>query len=233
MKDYQRKAAIDYKDYLVAAKKFFEKNSSKMVIANHYQHNIEPNYWEYMLQDITQYPNKFRGKLALEYGCGAGRNLLNLLILGSFDRVDGIDISKSNSINSKKFVEQPFGKGRSITVEGDGYTCYPMPDSTYSFVMLHQVFIHIPNHMIRFSIISDIHRVLEDGGVCIIHFKTIDDSVNYKDCHNKFPKNVTPENGLLIKEDFEKIGFKDVTVIEAENYYDCKPEWYVRGVKKS
>lgn len=44
------------------------------------------------------------GKFALEYGCGAGRNLVNLLEHCSFERVEGIVISKTNCTNSIDYV---------------------------------------------------------------------------------------------------------------------------------
>jgi SAM-dependent methyltransferase len=231
MDQFQIRVAESYKTYLSEAKSFFQHHSAKMLDNNHYEHNIEPNYWNFMLEDVIKTSGKWSGKLAFEYGCGAGRNLLNLLILGGFDRADGIDISKSNALNSKKFVESHLGFGRSITAEGNGFTCYPFQDDTYSFVMSHQVFIHIPNHEIRMSIYRDIFRILVRGGVFIVHFKTMGEAVGYYENYNRFPMNVSLVSGLPVMKDFESIGFGDVSVREVVNYYDGNPEWFVRGVK--
>jgi SAM-dependent methyltransferase len=225
----QISAAQTYQKYLTDAKLFFEKNAPGMTVKNHYQHNVEPNYWQYMLEDVYRTPGKWKGKLALEYGCGAGRNLLNLLILGGFDRVDGIDISKGNAQNAQTFCESKLGPGRTVALEGDGYTCYPFQDKTYSFVMSHQVFIHIPNREIRLSIFQDIYRILVEGGIFICHFKTMQNAVDYQENFNKFPMNVTLKSGDPVKKDFGEIGFKNVNVVEIANYYDGKPEWYIRG----
>jgi SAM-dependent methyltransferase len=225
--------AYQNKKYLTSAKSFFEKHSSKMIAVNHYHHNMEPNYWQYMLKDIYENQNSFQNKSCLEYGCGAGRNLVNMAILGGFSRVDGIDISKSNAFNAQSFLRQKLGDlgVNSVCIEGDGFTCLPFSNNSYDFVMSHQVFIHIPNYEVRASIIRDIKRILKEGGVFICHFKTIDDSVGYFENYQKFPKNVLPESKEQIATDFKQFGFKSVDVIEALNFVDGKPEWFIRCVK--
>lgn len=221
------------KDYLKKAKAFFSKNSHKMVAENHYQHNIEPNYWNYMLEDLLSHPGRFSGGAALEYGCGAGRNLVNMGVLGEFGRVDGIDISKGNAINAQEFANLKLQSyGTKVTcLDGDGYTCLPLRSSSYDFVMSHQVFIHIPNYEIRSHIVGDIKRVLKPGGVFICHFMTIGDSVGYYDNYLSFPKNVQPEGKEQLAEDFCRHGFSEMRVSEVINFVNGKPEWYVRCVK--
>ena len=101
---------------------------------DHSQHNQEHNFWKHMM---IPYKNCY-GKYALEYGCGAGRNLVNLLEYCGFDRVDGIDISKRNCINSTDYVESIFrGLNNSRCFEGNGYSCFPLRDSLYSLVISH------------------------------------------------------------------------------------------------
>ena len=225
--------AKDNKNYLQKAKQFFQKHSEKMVEINHYHHNMEPNYWNYMLGDLMRENGIFKGGAALEYGCGAGRNLVNMGILGGFSRVDGIDISKNNAINAQNFGNLKLNSyGVKITcLEGDGYTCLPFRSEDYDFIMSHQVFIHIPNYEVRKSIILEIKRLLKTGGVFVCHFMTIDDSVGYHDNHLSFPKNVQPEGGKQLEEDFRMYGFSDIKVFETENFVNRKPEWYVRCVK--
>lgn len=219
--------------YLKKAKAFFQKHSQKMIAENHYHHNMEPNYWNYMLEDLLSKPGCFSGGASLEYGCGAGRNLVNMGVLGEFSRVDGIDISKGNAINAQEFANLKL-KSFNVKVtclEGDGYTCLPLRSSFYDFVMSHQVFIHIPNYEIRQNIIYDIKRVLKSNGVFICHFMTIGDSVGYYDNHLSFPKNVQPEGKEQLAEDFGLYDFSEVKVTEVTNFVNGKPEWYVRCVK--
>ena len=230
--EYYDIAAQEGKNYLVAAKKTFQKDSHKMVSENHYQHNMEPNYWNIMLKDL-QGNQKFYGKNCLEYGCGAGRNLVNMAVLGGFERADGIDIAKDNANNAQEFAERKLKSfGTKVTcLEGDGYSCLPMKDDFYHFIISHQVFIHIPNYSVRNSIIADIKRIMTKDGIFVVHFKTIGDSVGYFENYGKFPKNVQPSSAKELEEDFSKFGFADVKVFEVKNFVDGKAEWFVRCVK--
>lgn len=222
--------AYQYKKYLTESKKFFQKTAAEMTKINHYNHNLEPNFWGYMMKDLLSNPKHFENTLGFEYGSGAGRNLVNMLVAAPFKRVDGIDISKDCAWNSSNFVKDKIGNGKSIVLEGDGYTCRPFQSNQYSFVISHQVFIHIPNYEIRKCIYLEILRILIGGGIFIVHYKTMGDSVSHLDNFNDFPKNVTPDPALLAK-DFEEAGFEDVSLVECENYVDGLPEWYVRGIK--
>jgi SAM-dependent methyltransferase len=226
-------AAENYRSYLSESRKFFEKHSEGMVSQNHYQHNLEPSFWTNMVSPVMQKPELFEGELGFEYGCGAGRNLVNLSVAGPFKRVDGIDISKSNAISSQSFVDGKVGLGRSICLEGNGYSCLPFPDNTYMWVISHQVFIHIPNRNIRQSILLDFHRILKPGGSAVVHFKTMTSSVPYEANFNKFPMNVTVENSDMdfIRQDFLGAGFTSVSIQVGENYYDGKLEIYVTASK--
>ena len=221
------------KAYLRGAKEFFQKHSHKMTAENHYQHNIEPNYWRYMFEDLVSNPEGFRDGAALEYGCGAGRNLVNMGVLGGFERVDGLDIAKDNALNAQQFASLKLGSYNTkvMCLEGDGYTCLPLRSDSYDFVMSHQVFIHIPNYEVRGHIIREIRRVLKSGGVFVCHFMTVGDSVGYFDNHLSFPKNVQPEGAGQLEEDFETYGFSEIKVSEVTNFVNEKPEWYVRCVK--
>lgn len=230
MNDIIIEAAINNKEYLKSAKDFFERNSSEMKKLNHIQHNLEPNFWKYM---VIPYKNS-NGNYGLEYGCGAGRNLVNLLEHCGFKRVDGIDISKTNCNNSMDYVESIYkGHKKSRVFEGNGYSCYPLKDSFYSLVVSHQVFIHIPNRMIRNSILTDIYRVLAPGGKVVVHYKSMTSSVAYNVNSNKFPLNVT-----IIQDDFDSItsdfidcGFSNITINKEKNYYDGNLEVFITGTK--
>jgi SAM-dependent methyltransferase len=203
-----------------------------MIDVNHYHHNMEPNFWNIMLGDLRD-NKKFIGKSCFEYGCGAGRNLVNMAIMGGFQRADGIDISKSNAINAQNFAEIKLKSyGTQVTcLEGDGYTCLPFRNESYDFIITHQVFIHIPNHSVRVSIVADIKRIMKSGGIFVAHFKTIGDSVGYYENYNKFPKNIQPSFTQEIQDDFSQFGFSDLKVFEVDNFFDGKPEWFVRCVK--
>jgi SAM-dependent methyltransferase len=117
------------KGYLLKARLFFEKNSKGMELENHYHHNVEPNFWKHMVNPVLENPIASSNQLALEFGCGAGRNLLNLLIAAPFLRVDGIDISKGNASSAQVFVEKkwdPVGPYVSKETAGRAYLSLPI-----------------------------------------------------------------------------------------------------------
>jgi len=234
MDKQQVETVIKYRKYLLEAKSFFEKHSQGMVAENHYNHNMEPNFWIFMINPVLEAQVKYQGKLALEVGCGAGRNLVNLLVAGNFQRVDGLDISKTNALNSQKFVDSKIGIGRTVCLEGNGYTCLPFPSDSYSWVISHQVFIHIPNREIRFSLLKDIFRLLTIGGRTVIHFKTMGSAVSYDANHDSFPMNVTvsKEDFDAIVYDFEEAGFSNVNLSLSSNWVDQKSEIFVSSEKR-
>ncbi len=94
MNDQQRLALDKYAQLLSETKVFFEDASDGMKIDNHKQHDIEPHYKDILLKEIVNNPELWKGKVALDFGCGCGRNIKNLLEFADFKRVDGCDISK-------------------------------------------------------------------------------------------------------------------------------------------
>lgn len=111
-------ASKNHRSYLLAARKFFEEHSSGMVAENHYNHDLESNFWRYEIQQDISSNRPNVDYLALALGCEAGRNIINLLVAGNFRWINGIDISKGNAINAQKFVELKLGFGRTVCPEG-------------------------------------------------------------------------------------------------------------------
>ena len=233
MLEVHSEASHHAKGYLLKARLFFEKNSKGMELENHYHHNVEPNFWKHMVNPVLENPIASSNQLALEFGCGAGRNLLNLLIAAPFLRVDGIDISKSIASSAQVFVEKKVGPGRTVCLQGNGWSCLPFPSDSYTYVISHQVFIHIPHRTVRLSILTDMHRILKVGGVCVIHFKTMTHAVPYSENFNGFPKNVTVVDAdkALIVEDFESAGFAAVEIATELNYVDGHNEYFITATK--
>lgn len=60
MDSQQISSSIQYKSYLISARKFFEKRSDEMVVENHYNHNLEPNFWKHMIDLVIDNRVKFR-----------------------------------------------------------------------------------------------------------------------------------------------------------------------------
>lgn len=227
---FQVKVLLDYAHFLNKQKAVFEKDHHLMPTRNHKQHNDDPEYWDILLKDIVVDPSFWENKHALDFGCGCGRNIENLLNLAKFKRVDGCDISLKNSKYAKGYINDLFGPEKCQTWENDGYTLKPAKDDTYDFVMSHIVFQHIPNYDVRFSILLDIYRVLKEGGIASLHFMDLSHSVTYYE--NSFQlMNCVVENPNYLIEDFEKIGFKNVTCEVGTDLFTKLPSYHIRGVK--
>jgi len=233
--DQQKLTLEKYRGLLSETKSFFCDINDEMQIDNHKQHDIEPHYKDILLKEIVNNPELWRGKVALDFGCGCGRNIKNLLEFADFKRVDGCDISKLNTDYSLKYIEGFFGEGKCNTWETDGATLYPCRDEIYDFVMSHQVFQHIANYEVRYSILTDIHRILKPKGKISIHFLNLDINVGYFDNYNHGGpttiKNVRIENPQHVVDDLEKIGFKEVSCDKVYDFYQQRPEFYFKGIK--
>jgi len=88
---------IYYKHEPVPIEEFYisedQKNADKYTYINmlhrqykngttdHPQHNANPEYWSILLRDINENPEDFEGKNGLDFGCGRGRNVTNMLKL--------------------------------------------------------------------------------------------------------------------------------------------------------
>lgn len=235
MNKQQKNTLITYSTFLSETKQFFEDLNEGMQIDNHKQHNIEPNYRNILLKEIIENPKYWENKIALDFGCGCGRNIKNLLNFADFKRVDGCDISRKNIEYTKKYINEFFDDSKCNTWEVDGATFNSCKDNTYDFIMSHQVFQHIANYEVRYSILSDMYRVLKPGGIISIHFLNIDEYVDYYQNYNTATKhtmcNVRVDNPNNVVSDLKKIGFKDITFIESQNYYGNRQEYYFKGKK--
>jgi len=70
---------------------FFRERTS-----NHDDYNDNPNYFSQLKKKISGDPEKLKNKTALDFGCGKGRNGINLRRLTNWKCVDLVDISIEN-----------------------------------------------------------------------------------------------------------------------------------------
>jgi ubiquinone/menaquinone biosynthesis C-methylase UbiE len=126
------------------------------VVGSYDAHNNWPDYDTFLFKDFDA-----KGLVALEYGCGPGRNLVKFS--NRFERIDGVDISDVNIEKAKINLEHNGIHGSNLYVtSGDNLSM--IEDNTYDVVFAVICFQHICSHEIRFSILEDIHRVLKPGG---------------------------------------------------------------------
>jgi len=219
-------------EYLSRYKKEFEDTHHLMIVNNHHVHNPDPEYWGKLLNDVRDNAERWKGKRALDFGCGCGRNLYNLTTLAEWEQIDGCDISPSNASYAKQYFDKNNKtSAKCKTWESPGNTIQPAEENYYDFIMSHIVFQHISNYDVRFSIMSDMYRSMRDGGLCSLHFMDMitassyfENSLDYKNC--------VVDNPQYLIDDFIKIGFKDVTCETGNGVgYGGYTTYYIKGTK--
>lgn len=151
------------KDYLNMQNSYYDEYAAKWsldfrdpVVGSYDAHNNWSDYDEFLFKDFDT-----NGLVALEYGCGPGRNIVKFS--NRFLRIDGIDISNVNIEKAKLNVKANGIKEPNLYVTtGDNLSA--IADGVYDVVFAVICFQHICVHEIRFNILKDIHRVLKPGG---------------------------------------------------------------------
>jgi SAM-dependent methyltransferase len=196
----------------------------------HTPHNSDSEYWAILLGDVKFNPERWKGKRAFDFGCGCGRNLINLSTLAEWETIDGCDISKSNAAYAQQwYIDNTISTAACKTWENNGKDIQPTPYG-YDFIMSHIVFQHISNYNVRYSIMEDMYKSLNEGGLCSLHFMDLGESVTYFENSDKW-LNCRVENEQFLVDDFNKIGFKDVSVQTGRDYLTGVKVYYIKGTK--
>ena len=170
-------------------------------------------------------------KIALEFGCGLGRNIA--LFGKRFKRIDGADIStKYISKCRQKFPNSNFYVTNGIRLNN-------IPAEAYDLVFSITVLQHIPIYDIRFNLLKEIYRVLKNGGWFSAQMgfgergSSVDYYENYFDAPNTNSAcDVRVEKVDYIKKDLENIGFKnfEYKVVSCIDTGDSHQYWiFFRG----
>ncbi|CAB4156838.1 SmtA SAM-dependent methyltransferases [uncultured Caudovirales phage] len=153
----------DKKDYLDMQNSYYDEYASQWslqfrdpVVGSYDAHNNWSDYDNYLFKDFQT-----NGLVALEYGCGPGRNLVKFS--PRFERIDGIDISSINIEKAKINLEHN-GIHDSLLFTTSGDNLSEVESESYDVVFAVICFQHICVHEIRLAILTDIHRVLKTGG---------------------------------------------------------------------
>jgi len=151
------------KDYLDMQNSYYDEYASLWsldfrdpVVGSYDAHNNWSDYDNFLFKNFDT-----SGLVALEYGCGPGRNLVKFS--NRFERVDGIDISDINIEKAKLNIESNnIPQPNLYVTTGDNLNA--IADNVYDVVFAVICFQHICVHEIRFNILKDIFRVLKPGG---------------------------------------------------------------------
>ena len=93
-------------ELLKKQKNFFQNTHKRMVMDNHFVHNMDINYWDVLLKSVKYFPFHWSEKTALDIGCGCGRNIRNLMELALFKTVRLVSLLFSKCI--------PFNHGEGV-----------------------------------------------------------------------------------------------------------------------
>jgi SAM-dependent methyltransferase len=155
-----------------------------------------------------------KDKLALDFGCGPGRNIVKFN--GLFKQIDGVDISEKNLENANLWL-----KHNNIDTPCDLFKCngvdlnivYKTYDVIFSTICMQ----HICVHEIRLNYFKEFYRLLNKDGIISIqmgygnaHPRTVDYFANHYDalatnsgCDTRIERVEDLENDLV------SIGFKN------------------------
>jgi SAM-dependent methyltransferase len=172
-----------------------------------------------------------QGKLALEYGCGPGRNLIKFK--NYFRRIDGAD--RSQGILSKVPLNlgaagfQPQGEQWPLLFLTNGHSLQAIAAATYDVVFSLICMQHISCREWRLDLYKEFYRVLVPGGFFCFqmgfgpgHGHSVDYFHGFDDTDNP---DVRVENVADLQKDIEDNGFVGFDHIFTEPCHDLHPQW--------
>lgn len=213
--------------YTSMQRNFYDSTADIMALENHRGHDSNPDYYGLLLSDVKDNPDLWRGKSALDFGCGIGRNVDNLSQLAEWNNVDGCDISSENIDRADKFLSSAINTEYNLFTTS-GIDLSPIKSDRYDFVMSTIVLQHIAVYDIRFSILSDIFRVMKSGGLFSFqmaqYHRLIRKASYYDNVYDADGTNglfdVSVDNPNNVIDDLKKIGFSNITY-QISNKWDA------------
>jgi ubiquinone/menaquinone biosynthesis C-methylase UbiE len=150
-------------DYLNMQNKYYDQYAAVWslqfkdpVVGSYDAHNEWKDYDTYLFKDFDT-----TDMIALDYGCGPGRNLVKFH--NRFKRIDGVDISNINLEKSRVNLEyNNIDIPNLYHTSGDNLSM--IEDNVYDVMFAVICFQHICVHEIRFNILKEAYRVLKPGG---------------------------------------------------------------------
>jgi dTDP-glucose pyrophosphorylase/SAM-dependent methyltransferase len=198
------------------------------VVGSWRAHDGWPDYNDYLMK----YVPRDESWLAIEYGCGPGRNLRRWSSI--FRRIDGVDISTKNLENALVFLgDLPPSKKPNLYVT-HGMDCGNVPKGSYDFAFSTICLQHICVYDVRFSILKSLFECLKPGGRISIQMGygvpspgTVSYYKNYVQARgtNRI-RDVAIGSPDEVRADLEKIGFRSFEYwIRPVGPGDAHPNW--------
>ena len=172
-------------------------------------HHKELSEWSF--EHVTIAPDAF----ALDIGCGGGANVARLLTMCPQGNVSGIDHSPTSVEMSNEVNAEAIEAGKCDIFQAD-VADLPFGDDTFEIVTAFET-IYFWNN-VKFSLL-EIQRVLTPGG-CLLIANEVDgeDEKHYQ--MEKDYSGLKVYTGTYLKELLESLGFKNVSIITADDDHD-------------
>lgn len=179
-----------------------------------------------------------KDKVAIDFGCGPGRNLVRYKSL--FQRLDGVDISPINIEKAKLYCFRNGIINNNFYVN-NGVDLQNIEPNQYDVVMSTITLQHICVYDIRKNLFKEFHRVLKDGGVFTAQMgfghpspMTVGYYENYYDANvTNRGCDVCIESSKQLEDDLIEVGFKDFQYkITPVGPGDMHPNWIFFSVIK-
>lgn len=221
--------------YTEMQRRYYDSNVELMkTTGNHRHHDANQDYWNVLLGVVKENPVCWDKKSAFDFGCGQGRNIVNLLRLANWDKVDGCDLSEGNLNYSKQNIEQEYGSMKQTTLfHTDGTGIGNVASESYDFVMSTIVMQHICVYSIRFQILQEKYRILRREGILSFQMGYDKTQRHYRDYKEDFLEaeatngmcDVTITNPQLMVDDLVKIGFRNIEYKILPSFSDSHEQW--------
>jgi ubiquinone/menaquinone biosynthesis C-methylase UbiE len=143
--------------YDTAAKQW-DVNHRDPVVGGFDAHNEWADYDNFLFKGISN----TQDKVALDFGCGPGRNIAKFA--NQFSKIDGTDISQINLDNAAKWATHNSLPFQPTLYKADGVGIPSVPTNTYDVVFSTICIQHICVHEIRLNLFKEFNRVLKDNG---------------------------------------------------------------------
>ena len=221
----------------------YDRDAEGMIATDHQHHNLNPYYWSHILGPVHLNPGYYmygrRPCRAMDFGCGCGRNVRNLLCYGVFDQVVGVDLCEKHIKHCKRAL--PFPKAEFIKSNGVDLKCLYGIAEPFDFIMSTIVFQHICVRDIRQGLLAEIARWTAHNGIFSLQMgfgNSKRDSVDYFD--NNWEATGTNaacdtrvEDKTHLFTDLESVGFEIVDCAIVPSWSDSHDRWIIVHGKKS
>ena len=225
-------------DYTAMQKSFYEAETPRMSEANHSEHNTNPHYWSILLAPLND--GDWSEKVVLDFGCGCGRSVENILNKWTVKEIHGCDISQNNIDYCHKHLPTVTTHTNYKFFVTDGQSLQPAESDAYDLIVSTIVLQHIPVYNIRKKILTDMHRCLKPGGTLSIQMGYGAAPLTFSDYYDN-TINARATNGFhdtrvarpeQLGNDLRDIGFTAIRLSIRKSWTDSHTQWiYATAIK--